>query len=187
MEKPVDRSLIVIDIGGTNIRINHVDCITKTVDNKTEVFPSFLSTDGSGRRIDTFNKRIYRKTPHHAGSCVCGKYGCIEAYSNGHLFFELAQNNNIPIKKIFQLWNSTDKVGRALKTMIHIQALAVNTAAMLFMPEHIIIGGGIVAMQGYPKHYLEEQIKCNALFPDLKPYFSIKWTNLGQRDRKSVV
>ena len=40
MEKPVDRSLIVIDIGGTNIRINHVDCITKTADNKTEIFPS---------------------------------------------------------------------------------------------------------------------------------------------------
>lgn len=40
MEKPVDRSLIVIDIGGTNIRINHVDCKTKTPDNKTEVFPS---------------------------------------------------------------------------------------------------------------------------------------------------
>ena len=288
MEKPIDRSLIVIDIGGTNIRINHVDCITKTPDNKTEIFPSsslvpaapidalinlintyiakqriipeaiviglpasfdanmdevirctnlpflqhcklatalrtrfhvpvFLEHDtlllllgesteldirksfstlgvffgtGIGADILLGNKPFrlphgsfelgHIPLHHHGKRCICGKYGCIEAYSNGHLFFELAQNNTIPIKKIFQSWNSKDKIGRTLKTMVDIQALAVSTAAMLFMPSHIIIGGGIVAMQGYPKHYLEEQIKYNTLFPDLKPYFSIKWANLGE-------
>jgi allose kinase len=108
--------------------------------------------------------------------CPCGRKGCYEAYSNGHLLVHLAQSSGTPIGNLFtEHWNSHDEVSKELHDVVAVQAMAVETLSVLFSPSYCIIGGGIVDMAGYPKAYLLSHIKA---FLGTRPPQWV-WASLG--------
>lgn len=85
--------------------------------------------------------------------CVCGNRGCAEAYANGHLISEIAVSHDIGYEDVFTHWQDGSDLAGCLQRIVEVQALVVASAITLFNPTWVIIGGGIVAMRGYPRDY----------------------------------
>ncbi|ADK79952.1 ROK family protein [Sediminispirochaeta smaragdinae] len=111
--------------------------------------------------------------------CVCGRHGCAEAYVNGRVLEEISEDAHIHISKVFQLWGEDSIAGKRLKEFVDNEALLVTTAITIIEPTHVIIGGGIAAMECYPKGYLEEFVKRQACTTSINENCIISWAERG--------
>lgn len=112
--------------------------------------------------------------------CICGKRGCMEAYSNGHLLIELAKEHAIDIAEIFCSWGDSGPLGEALLDIVNVEAICLATAIMLFSPRYAIIGGGIVSMKNYPKEYLINTVQSHLTSPFPLQSTEFVWASLGE-------
>ncbi len=119
--------------------------------------------------------------PYRTGGrlCVCGKRGCMEAYSNGHLLVALAEEHEIEIADIFCHWGTQGAIDETLRHIVDVEAQCIATAIMLFSPKYTIIGGGIVNMRQYPKKYLIDTIKSHLTDPFPLHSTEFMWASLG--------
>jgi allose kinase len=98
-----------------------------------------------------------------SGKCDCGKDGCIELKASGHVLGRLAvEKYACPVTRIFADHGSEDDV---LDIVNHC-ALAIATEITLLDPVHLILGGGVVNMEGFPFDYLLARIKDNLRIPN---------------------
>ncbi|TAH74841.1 MAG: allose kinase [Anaerolineaceae bacterium] len=86
--------------------------------------------------------------------CSCGNEGCIEAVAAGRYLEELCKTKfpETNIKDIYV------KHGDAPEIIEQIEYLSIPIASEIniFDPHHIILGGGILQMEGFPRKLLEE-------------------------------
>lgn len=105
--------------------------------------------------------------------CGCGKVGCSETLVSGKALLELYYDNKLSgdIKDIFV--NHLDKsyIKQFINNLAALISIEVNTLDIL----KLVIGGGVINMQGFPKQELRKLIKNNlrsrCLESDLEIYF----------------
>lgn len=100
--------------------------------------------------------------------CGCGNKGCIETIASGRALEKLAVNCSI--KDVFL--NITGEINQFVDNM----AIAVATEINILNPDVIILGGGVLSMNNFPKELLEERIYFHARKPlpadNLKYFYS---------------
>ena len=112
--------------------------------------------------------------------CVCGNTDCVEAYACGHTLVEYSARYNCAVEDLF-LERDNKNLERDLDRFVLYQAFMIATMVTLFVPDMIVIGGGIPKMAGYP----HEQLVANARNHVRKPYPSesviIDWATLDDQ------
>lgn len=88
--------------------------------------------------------------------CSCGNEGCIEAITAGRYLEELCRTRfqGTDIKDIYVKHGDAPEI----KEQIEHLSIPIATEINILDPHHIILGGGILQMEGFPKRLLEECI-----------------------------
>jgi len=88
--------------------------------------------------------------------CPCGNEACVEAYASGRYLEELCETHfkGIDIKEIYEKYGDTKK----LIEQVEYISLPIATEINIFDPDHIIIGGGLLQMKGFPRERLDQFI-----------------------------
>ena len=96
--------------------------------------------------------------------CGCGNTCCIEPLGGGRRLSELCQTEfyGTDIRDIYLRHGASQSV----RQQIEVMAAAVATEVNILDPDHVVLGGGILQMEGFPRGYLEERIR----FHTRKPY-----------------
>lgn len=85
--------------------------------------------------------------------CSCGNEGCIELYVSGKRLRELQEKHypDTAISKIF----AEHKDSPIIKEFINALAIPIAIETNILDPDYVIIGGGVVQMEDFPKAELE--------------------------------
>lgn len=110
--------------------------------------------------------------------CICGNTDCIEAYACGHTLLELAQTHQCAVDQIF-LVSDNDELQAQLNDFVKYQAYLIATLATLFVPDTILIGGGIPQMKAYPRDKLLQHVHAHLQKPYPAESIDITWASLG--------
>lgn len=111
-------------------------------------------------------------------SCICGNTDCIEAYACGHTLVELAKEHNCAVEQLFAMTNN-NKLQIQLNTFVRYQAYLIATLITLFVPDMILIGGGIPQMNAYPRDTLLQHVQAHLQKPYPAEATHIAWASLG--------
>ncbi|GHT84459.1 D-allose kinase [Spirochaetia bacterium] len=97
------------------------------------------------------------------GICGCGNQGCIELYASGKRLTEIRDAGfpNQSIKDIL-VNHSSDTV---IEEFIDTIAIAIASEITILDPEEVILGGGVIMQDDFPRDKLEGAIKRHARKP----------------------
>ncbi len=110
--------------------------------------------------------------------CVCGNTDCIEAYACGHTLLELADTHSCSVENLF-LEVKNPVLSRELETFVLYQSFMIATLVTLFVPDMIVVGGGIPKMSGYPRDRLISNVRQHLRKPYPGDSIKIHWASLG--------
>lgn len=115
--------------------------------------------------------------------CGCGNVGCMETIASGKYLEEL-QAHYFPEDKISELFvkHPEDPVLRA-----YVEGLSVPVAMEinLFDPDYVILGGGVLQMQGFPMELLKDFIRQHTRKP--LPYENLRIITSTQNQESGVI
>ena len=96
--------------------------------------------------------------------CGCGNLGCTECYASGTRLVAIRDTHfdATPISEIFTRHSNSQTIREFIDAMACVVAAEVN----ILNPEHVVLGGGLLAMADFPRKLLEERI----LFHLRKPF-----------------
>lgn len=117
---------------------------------------------------------------HEGRRCVCGNLDCLEAYASGHRLRELQRSHGVPFEQLFLAPGPpglTEGRGRVVDDL----ARAVATAVNLLDPEVVLLGGGIPAMNGFPRGPFEATVRAHLRRPVPAGHVALRWAALGSR------
>lgn len=112
--------------------------------------------------------------------CLCGNRDCVEAYASGHTLTALAARHALPVERLFVEPAADRALARALDELVTWQAYAIATAVTLLEPERVVVGGGIVAMDGYPLGTLFDRARARMQRPEPGERVVIARAELGE-------
>lgn len=105
-------------------------------------------------------------------SCGCGKNSCIELKASGRTLAVLASEKyRCPVGEIFVRYGREEDV----LGVVHACAIATATEITILDPEYVVLGGGVVEMEGFPMEYFRQTVLENVRVP--YPRNSIKFLN----------
>ena len=89
--------------------------------------------------------------------CSCGNTGCLEMTGGGKRLSELCQTlfPKDSIRTIYRDYGMTEEVREQIDAM----AVSVATEVNILDPEYVVLGGGLVQMEGFPAKELEQKIR----------------------------
>jgi allose kinase len=87
-----------------------------------------------------------------------GAVDCVEAYASGAVLQSLARKYGLPVDRLFAV-SPAGELGSELETFLRDQALAIATVVTLTDPEVVVIGGGVIDMEGYPFDSLIQAVR----------------------------
>lgn len=95
--------------------------------------------------------------------CGCGNTGCLEPLGGGRRLSQLCEEvfTDTDIKDIYLRHSDDARVRQQVEAM----AVAVATEVNILDPDHVVLGGGLLQMQGFPLRYFEEQIRAHTRRP----------------------
>ena len=95
--------------------------------------------------------------------CTCGNVGCMEEYVGGKALMRLCGQYfpDVDIPDVFTKLGANDRIIRFVEDM----AVPIATEINIFDPDHIVIGGGIIAMKDFPRALLERSIRKHSRKP----------------------
>ena len=96
--------------------------------------------------------------------CGCGNACCIEPLGGGRRLRELCDTEfaGTGIGDIYLRHGASAPV----RQQIEVMAAAVATEVNILDPDYVVLGGGLLQMEGFPKEFFEERIR----FHTRKPY-----------------
>lgn len=115
--------------------------------------------------------------------CTCGNIGCIEIYSSGKTLYNLWEQNfkdEIEFEKIFIKHNH--KNSTLIRNFIDAISIAISTEINILDPDYIVIGGGVINIEKFPKDYLEQCIFEHVR----KPYPAATLSYIYSLDKKEA-
>lgn len=91
--------------------------------------------------------------------CGCGKKGCCECYASGWALQEIRQKfyPETDIKDMFVLHRNEKPLKEFVEACANIYAIM----ATIFNPDVIIVGGGVMEMDGFPQDEFEAKVNGN--------------------------
>lgn len=95
--------------------------------------------------------------------CVCGNDGCIETVASGKYLAELCEKEfgDPDIPHVFCNHGAAPEI----QAFVEALAISVSTEINIFDPDHVIIGGGVPAMEGFPLDRFEGHIRSHIRKP----------------------
>ena len=95
--------------------------------------------------------------------CGCGNVGCMENLAGGKYLAHLqaARYPDTPVGELFALRGEDEDLRQFVERM----AQAIATEINILDPDHVLIGGGVVAMQDFPTDMLSERIYVHVRKP----------------------
>ena len=114
--------------------------------------------------------------------CLCGKKGCVEAYSSADSMKKIIGDQfpefkKLPINEILKLTDFRIKL--ILRELQDVLAHAIANLIVVLDPGIVFIGGGIIETESYDFKYLKNQI--NAFLSNDYKNFTVKKAVLGNR------
>lgn len=95
--------------------------------------------------------------------CGCGNVGCMENLAGGKYLKKLRREQwtDCSLEELFI------RHGDELKVFVDRMAQAVCAELNILDPDHVIIGGGVPNIPGFPREYLEQKIyeRCRKPYP----------------------
>ena len=113
--------------------------------------------------------------------CVCGKIGCAETFISGHKLQTISDAFNIPIHLVFTHWEDDSMLALRLKEFVDYQAMILAIAVSIIQPTLLIIGGGIICMEGFPKEVLQKDLNIHLLKRIPRRKLSVVWGKQGNK------
>lgn len=86
--------------------------------------------------------------------CGCGNRGCIENYAGGRYLAAMCQNNKVDISRAF-----IDSAREDIDKYVESIAVAIAAEINILDPDQLLIGGGVLQMEAFPKDLLEKKIR----------------------------
>lgn len=95
--------------------------------------------------------------------CTCGSEGCMEMYAAGKALVTLMSETfpDTPIQDVFKVHGDSPEVHRLIENM----AIAVDIEVNILNPDVVALGGGLLAMNGFPRSLFEQYIRKYARKP----------------------
>lgn len=89
-------------------------------------------------------------------TCGCGNIGCAECYASGRRLVELRESyfSKTEIRDLFSKHGSTEILLEYIDNIACVAATEIN----ILNPHYVILGGGVIGMEDFPKNYLIERI-----------------------------
>jgi allose kinase len=91
--------------------------------------------------------------------CGCGGKDCAEAYASGRVLARIAKGFDIPVENVFTRRHEKPELARMLARFLEDQAITIAIATVLFDPQIILLGGGVIEMKDYPYNELSEIVR----------------------------
>lgn len=169
------------------------DIYTKKFDKNSTVLGFYIGT-GFGNAIQVNGKLLIGKNGV-AGElghtvvlgdnklCSCGNKGCMEGYASGKYLQEIHKEffSNIEIDDIFSIHKDDEKILKFIDNLSAPIASEIN----IFDPDYIILGGGVISMNDFPKNYLEEFVRNHLRKPF--PYSNIEFSYSSANQKSGVI
>lgn len=130
---------------------------------------------GSGWALELGHSPVYAELPEH----TMLKHPSIEDYASGRVLQTIASRHGVSIQNVFEIASRSEPLTAELDRFVRYQALAVSAAMAALSPETVVLGGGVLDIQGYPKHRLEELIAANAPCDKTNTALDLRWALLG--------
>lgn len=88
--------------------------------------------------------------------CNCGNTACMENYASGRYLESLWSQyfSDVPIHQVFTTYSEHAELIRFVECL----SLPIATEINIFDPDYVILGGGILQMENFPKQLLEQKI-----------------------------
>ena len=99
--------------------------------------------------------------PNEKRICGCGKPGCMELRTGGKLIQSLTQQHGWNINRLFVEHSDSIEV----QDILYHFALAVATEVTILDPAVVLIGGGVVEMEGFPLETVQKIVCQNVRAP----------------------
>lgn len=96
--------------------------------------------------------------------CGCGNVGCLENIAGGKFLARFSEKKQNDISKVFVNYGNSIEINEYLDNV----AIAISTEINILDPEQILLGGGVLQMEAFPKEKLEKKIREHTRkpFPD---------------------
>ena len=115
--------------------------------------------------------------------CPCGNVGCVEMIASGKAL-KVLQEKYYPTEPITSLF--TKHAGEApLTNFINDLALPIATEINILDPDDVILGGGVLQMDDFPKASLEQAIRIHTRKP--YPEQALRLLYSGEKQENGVI
>ena len=104
---------------------------------------------------------------------------CLEAYCSGRLLQDIAARHGEPIKGLFKAAENNQALSDELATFVRYQAFAVACAVAMVSPQTIVLGGGVLDMDHYPRDRLKQLVAEHAPIVETGRPMDLRWARLG--------
>jgi allose kinase len=104
---------------------------------------------------------------------------CLEVYASGRVLQDIADREGEAVESLFRAARRKPTLADELAAFVRYQAFAAAGAVALFSPRTIVLGGGVLEMDGYPKDRLSELIADHAPISETGRPMDLRWAQLG--------
>jgi allose kinase len=115
--------------------------------------------------------------------CNCGLWDCLEAYASG-TFLERrlkASGEDLRLAEIFVRPDQDPRKGKIVDTFFDYLSFGIHTILTVLNPSLLIVGGGVVNMEGFPRQRVVEAAFSRLRHPYLRDRLEVKFAELGER------
>jgi allose kinase len=104
---------------------------------------------------------------------------CLEAYASGRALQEIADRHEEPIGHVFRAAGKKPALADELATFVLHQSFAVGVAVAMVSPRTIVLGGGVLDIDGYPRSRLCTLIARHAPIAETGREMDLRWAQHG--------
>lgn len=104
---------------------------------------------------------------------------CLEAYASGRALEDLARHHGETAETVFRAADGKPALQAALDQFVRDQAFGVATAVAMLSPGTIVLGGGVLNIDGYPRNTLSALIAAHAPISETGRPMDLRWAAHG--------
>lgn len=98
------------------------------------------------------------RCPGSAERCSCGNIGCVETIASGRKLIGL-RDEHLPGTEMCELFLKYYPGCGFLRDFVDYLSVPVATEINIFDPDYVIMGGGVLAMPGFPTADFEANVR----------------------------
>lgn len=87
--------------------------------------------------------------------CGCGNVGCLENLAGGKYLTDFSAEKETDISQVFVNFSNVTEINEYLDYV----AIAISAEINILDPDQVILGGGVLQMEAFPREILEKKIR----------------------------